>query len=47
METKYYEIKITWFDKSITTIFIEECWVIETISKIISPIIFEIEVNYK
>ena len=45
METKYYEIKITWCNDLRTVIVIEEGWVTEIISKILSLEMVKIEVK--
>lgn len=45
METKYYEIKITWCNNLRTVIVIEEGWVTEIIPKILSLEIVKIEVK--
>lgn len=45
MGTKYYEIKITWCNDLKTVIVIEEGWVTEIVTRIISPEIVKIEVK--
>ena len=45
MGTKYYEIKITWCNDLKTVIVIEEGWVTEIVTRIISLEIVKIEVK--